>query len=99
MVVNATGFRPNLTMLREIRLSLDDIVEAPANLAPLIDPNLHSCGNVPPHGGAELTHPEPNFYIARMKSYGRAPPSCSQPDTNKCAPSRTNWPETGRRPE
>lgn len=72
-VVNATGFRPNLEMLREIRLSLDEIVEAPRALAPLIDPNMHSCGTVYPHGVAELAHPEPNFYIAGMKSYGRAP--------------------------
>jgi thioredoxin reductase len=73
LVVNATGFRPDLTMLREIRLSLDEIVEAPRALAPLIDPNLHSCGSVAPHGVAELGHPEPDFYIAGMKSYGRAP--------------------------
>jgi thioredoxin reductase len=73
VVVNATGFRPDTTMLREIRVSLDEIVEAPRALAPLIDPNLHSCGSVPPHGVAELAHPEPNFYIAGMKSYGRAP--------------------------
>ncbi|RLQ82507.1 NAD(P)-binding domain-containing protein [Mycetocola zhadangensis] len=72
-VVNATGFRPNLDMLREIRLSLDEIVEAPRALAPLIDPNMHSCGTVYPHGVTELAHPEPNFYIAGMKSYGRAP--------------------------
>jgi len=73
VVVNATGFRPDTTMLREIRVSLDEIVEAPRALAPLIDPNLHSCGSVPPHGVAELAHPEPSFYIAGMKSYGRAP--------------------------
>ena len=73
MVVTATGFRPDLAPLREIRLSLDEIVEAPRALAPLIDPNLHSCGTVPPHGVVELTHPEPNFYIAGMKSFGRAP--------------------------
>jgi hypothetical protein len=72
-IVNATGFRPNIDMLREIRLALDEVVEAPRALAPLIDPNLHSCGSVPPHGVAELTHPEPDFYIAGMKSYGRAP--------------------------
>ncbi|GHD46811.1 FAD-dependent oxidoreductase [Mycetocola manganoxydans] len=72
-VVNATGFRPDLGMLREIRLSLDDVVEAPRALAPLIDPNHHSCGTVYPHGVAELAHPEPNFFIAGMKSYGRAP--------------------------
>jgi thioredoxin reductase len=73
VVVNATGFRPDLDMLREIRLSLDEIVEAPRQLAPLIDPNMHSCGTVYPHGVSELAHPEPGFFIAGMKSYGRAP--------------------------
>jgi thioredoxin reductase len=73
LVVNATGFRPDLDMLREIRLDLDEVVEAPRRLAPLIDPNVHSCGTVEPHGFAELRQPEPNFFIAGMKSYGRAP--------------------------
>lgn len=73
LIVNATGFRPNLDMLREIRLDLDEIVEAPRQLAPLIDPNLHSCGTVETHGFAELQQPEPNFFLAGMKSYGRAP--------------------------
>ncbi len=73
IIVNATGFRPDLDILREIRLDLDEVVEAPRRLAPLIDPNLHSCGTVEPHGFAELQQPEPNFYIAGMKSYGRAP--------------------------
>jgi thioredoxin reductase len=73
VVVNATGFRPNLDMLREVRLELDEIVEAPKRLAPLIDPNVHSCGTVAPHGFAELQQPEPNFFLAGMKSYGRAP--------------------------
>jgi hypothetical protein len=73
VIVNATGFRPDLGMLREIRLCLDDVVEAPLKLAPLIDPNVHSCGTVEPHGFAELQQPEPNFFLAGMKSYGRAP--------------------------
>ncbi|KAF2416819.1 NAD(P)-binding domain-containing protein [Microbacterium sp. B35-30] len=73
VVVNATGFRPNLDILREIRLELDEIVEAPRRLAPLIDPNVHSCGTVEPHGFRELTHPEQGFFIVGMKSYGRAP--------------------------
>ncbi len=73
LVVNATGFRPNLDMLREVRLELDDIVEAPKRLAPLIDPNLHSCGTVEPHGFAELQQPENGFFLVGMKSYGRAP--------------------------
>ncbi len=72
-IVAATGFRPDLAPLRELRLALDAVVEAPTALAPLIDPNFHSCGSVPPHGSLELAHPEPDFYIAGMKSYGRAP--------------------------
>jgi len=72
-VVNATGFRPDLDMLREVRLDLDPVVEAPSALAPLIDPNQHSCGTVPPHGEAVLSHPDDGFYLVGMKSYGRAP--------------------------
>ena len=73
LIVAATGFRPDLAMLRELRLDLDPAVESPATLAPMIDPNLHSCGTVRPHGAFELKHPEHDFFIAGMKSYGRAP--------------------------
>jgi hypothetical protein len=68
-----TGFRPDLGMLRELRVDLDPWLEAPAKLAPLIDPNLHSCGSVPPHGYDTLKHPEPDVFVVGMKSYGRAP--------------------------
>jgi hypothetical protein len=71
-IVVATGFRPDLSFLSEIRVALDPAVEAPPALAPLIDPNLHSCGTVPPHGIDELAHPEPAFTIVGSKSYGRA---------------------------
>ena len=72
-LVVATGFRPELGFLRELRVQLDPALECTPALAPLIDPNEHSCGTVRPHGAAELAHPEPGFYIAGMKSYGRAP--------------------------
>lgn len=72
-LIVATGFRPDLGFLSEIRLSLDPALDCPTALAPLIDPNEHSCGTVRPHGARELAHPEPGFYIAGMKSYGRAP--------------------------
>jgi hypothetical protein len=73
-IIATTGFRPDLEFLRELRLALDSIVESPSVLAPLIDPNLHSCGTVPPHGAYELAHPEEQrFFIVGMKSYGRAP--------------------------
>lgn len=72
-VVVLTGFRPDLSWLSELRLDLDATLQAPVRLAPLIDPNVHSCGTVYPHGVKELAHPEPNVYLAGMKSYGRAP--------------------------
>ncbi|MGJ7040907.1 hypothetical protein J2Y63_004175 [Shinella sp. BE166] len=72
-MVVTTGFRPDFGFLRELRVEVDPIVEAPPALAPLIDPNLHSCGTVPPHGVGELSHPEKDFYIVGSKSYGRAP--------------------------
>ena len=72
-LIVATGFRPDLGFLSELRLGLDPALECPPALAPLIDPNEHSCGTVRPHGAQELAQPEPNFYIAGMKSYGRAP--------------------------
>lgn len=72
-IIVATGFRPDLSIARELRLGLDPWLEAPVQLAPLVDPNLHSCGTVYPHGAAELSHPEKDFYVAGMKSYGRAP--------------------------
>ncbi len=72
-IVVTTGFRPDLSFLGELRIALDPVVEAPPALAPLIDPNFHSCGTVPPHGVDELTHPEPGFTIVGSKSYGRAP--------------------------
>ena len=72
-IVAVTGFRPDLAMLGELRLDLDPAVESPRALAPLIDPNVHSCGTVPPHGVEELRHPESDFFVVGMKSYGRAP--------------------------
>lgn len=73
-VIVATGFRPDLSFLGEVRLALDPAVQATPALAPLIDPNVHSCGTVRPHGEAELRHAdEPGFYMAGMKAYGRAP--------------------------
>ncbi|MFE3514475.1 FAD-dependent oxidoreductase [Streptomyces sp. NPDC059166] len=72
-VVVLTGLRPDLSFLSEIRLGLDERLQAPTELAPLIDPNQHSCGTVYPHGHRELSHPEPGVYLVGMKSYGRAP--------------------------
>lgn len=72
-IISNTGSRPNLQMIREVRVNLDSSLESVFDLAELIDPNVHSCGTVRPHGEAELRHPEKDFYIVGSKSYGRAP--------------------------
>jgi len=72
-IVAATGYRPDHSVTAELRLDLDPILGSTRALAPLIDPNEHSCGTVPPHGVDELTHPEPGYYAIGVKSYGRAP--------------------------
>lgn len=72
-IICATGGRPDLSFLREVRLEFDPALESTKELAPLIDPNVHSCGTVRPHGEKELRQPESGFYILGAKSYGRAP--------------------------
>ena len=72
-VIVATGFRPDFTAMSELRLDNHPWLESPRALGPLIDPNEHSCGTVPPHGEDELKHPEAGVYVVGMKSYGRAP--------------------------
>jgi len=72
-VIVATGFRPDFSTMSELRLDVHPWLESARALGPLIDPNEHSCGTVPPHGELELRHPELGVYIVGMKSYGRAP--------------------------
>ena len=72
-IIVATGSRPDLEITRELRLRLDPWLESTDALAPLIDPNVHSCGTVRPHGHRELEHPEIAYYAIGAKSYGRAP--------------------------
>ena len=72
-IVVCTGQRPDLSITRELRLDLDPWLESARALGPMIDPNLHSCGSVPPHGYKALAHPEPGYFAVGIKSYGRAP--------------------------
>lgn len=72
-IIASTGARPDLGIARELRLRLDPWLESTDALAPLIDPNVHSCGTVRPHGHRELAHPEVGYYAIGAKSYGRAP--------------------------
>ncbi|WP_332855215.1 NAD(P)-binding domain-containing protein [Duganella sp. S19_KUP01_CR8] len=72
-IVAGTGARPDLALTRELRVRHNPWLESTDALAPLIDPNEHSCGTVRPHGHRELAHPEPGYYAVGAKSYGRAP--------------------------
>lgn len=72
-IICATGQRPDLSLTSELRVKLDPWLESTEALGPLIDPNVHSCGTVRPHGHRELAHPEPGLYTIGVKSYGRAP--------------------------
>ena len=72
-IIVCTGQRPDLSLTRELRLDLDPWLESARALGPMIDPNLHSCGSVPPHGYKQLAHPEPGYFAVGIKSYGRAP--------------------------
>jgi hypothetical protein len=72
-IIVSTGARPEPMITRELRVKLDPWLESTEALAPLIDPNEHSCGTVRPHGHRELAHPEVGYYAVGAKSYGRAP--------------------------
>ncbi len=93
-----TGLRPDLGFLDELRLGLDERLQAPTELAPLIDPNQHSCGTVYPHGHRELSHPEKDVYLVGMKSYGRAPTFLAMTGYEQVAPSPPPSPETSKPP-
>jgi hypothetical protein len=68
-----TGFRPDFSLLSEVRHDLDPALSAARVLAGQIHPDHHSCGDVAPHGHRELAQPEQGFFVVGMKSYGRAP--------------------------
>jgi hypothetical protein len=72
-IIVSAGARPDLEITRELRVRHDHWLESTEALAPLIDPNEHSCGTVRPHGHRELAHPEIGYYAVGAKSYGRAP--------------------------
>lgn len=71
-IICATGYRPNLSILRELQLAMDPRFECPKQLAELVDARRFPCGSAPPHGIDRLVHPETGFFIVGAKSYGRA---------------------------
>ncbi|SNY25409.1 hypothetical protein SAMN05421748_102333 [Paractinoplanes atraurantiacus] len=94
----ATGFRPDHSITCELRLDLDPILGCTRSLAELIDPNEDSRSAITPHGYAELSHAEPNYYVAGMKSYGRAPTFLMTVGYNRSARSPPPSSETSTTP-
>ena len=84
-VVVLTGFRPDLSFLSEVRLDLDAALQAPRELAPMIDPNVHSCGTVYPHGARELAQPEPGVFLVGHEEL-RARPDLPRADRLRADP-------------
>ena len=72
-VIVCTGFRPDLDMLQRTAPVARSVARVPDGARPADRSNEHSCGTVRPHGARELAHPEKDFYVVGMKSYGRAP--------------------------
>jgi thioredoxin reductase len=111
-IVVATGFRPDLSFLRELRTALDPRLECVKDIASFVDSSVHGCGNARPHGVAQLSHPESNFYIVGSKSFGRAPTFLAMTgyeqvrsviaelagDQHAAARVELEWPETAESP-
>lgn len=97
-ITAAIGQRPDLSLNRELRLDLDPLPESTKALCPLIYPNEHSCGLVPPHGHRELVHPEPDSTRSASRVMAARRPSCCSPVTSRSARSRRRSPVTRRRP-
>ena len=74
-IIANTGARPDTSVSREVRVAFDPVLESVPALAALIDPNVHSCGTVLPHGEGELRQPEKDYYVVGVKSYGALPRS------------------------
>jgi Pyridine nucleotide-disulphide oxidoreductase len=86
-IVAVTGYRPDLDITRELRLGLDSALESPTQLAPLIDPNIHSCGSVPPHARPNSHTRSPASTSSARKATAAPQRSCCAPATNRFAPS------------
>lgn len=71
-VIGLTGYRPDLSIFRELQIHQCYATEGPIKLAAsLLNQSSHDCLKVEQGAGDLLINPEPNFYILGMKSYGR----------------------------
>ncbi len=79
-VLALVGYRPDLSLFRELQIHLCYASEGPMALAAAIlaagakDPSAsQGCLGQVSHGPETLRNPEPDFYILGAKSYGRNP--------------------------
>jgi thioredoxin reductase len=77
-VLALVGYRPDLSLFRELQIHLCYASEGPMALAAAILASQAKDGDAPPdcldqvsHGPETLKNPEPDFYILGAKSYGR----------------------------
>ena len=73
-VVANVGYRPDISLSRELQIHLCYASDGPMNLAAsLLSASGGDCLDQPSGGAETLENPEPNFYILGAKSYGRNP--------------------------
>jgi len=77
-VLALVGYRPDLSLFRELQIHLCYASEGPMALAAALLASQAGAGDAPPdcldqvsHGPDTLKNPEPDFYILGAKSYGR----------------------------
>jgi len=77
-VLALVGYRPDLSLFRELQIHLCYASEGPMALAAALLAARAGAGDAPPdcldqvsHGPDTLKNPEPDFYILGAKSYGR----------------------------
>ncbi len=73
-IIAATGFRPDLSLTRELQVQTCWATEGTYPLAASLLGDTGADCLAAPAGGAEmLLHPEPGYFTLGMKSYGRSP--------------------------
>ena len=70
-VIALTGFRPDLSILRELAVETSAVTEGAGRLYAAIS-NVTDCLTVPKVTPADLASGEPGFHLVGQKSYGRA---------------------------
>jgi hypothetical protein len=71
-VVGLTGYRPDLSFLRELALEVSPASEGAARLFRALA-HVTDCLSVPAVGATDLASGEPGFHLLGAKSYGRLP--------------------------